>query len=306
MNGKKSAREILRFASRSGQIEFHSVNQSSRDSFRSAGPAPGVKSITALRRGLDVLWSIQQSSAVTLADLHRQTSLSKATLLRILRTLQEAGWIERNEIENRYVPAASAGESGLAVEWRARLSALATQPREQLQRRVPWPIDLAVLDGLAMLILDTHRPMNGLAVNYRVLGFRPRLLLSSLGRCYLAFCPDAERRRLLEALARSPYEVDRAALKSHGARDWAARYRAQGYASRDPSPTSLDSPERFGAISVPIQVDDTVVGCISCAWLPAVATEQDVVTRHLADLKAAAQAIRNRLVAAKFPPVPPR
>lgn len=281
------------------------MNQSRRDAFRSSGPAPGVKSITALRRGLDVLWSVQQSSAATLADLHRQTSLSKATLLRILKTLQEAGWIERNEVENRYVPTASAGESGLAVEWRARMSSLATQPREQLQRVVPWPIDLAVRDGLAMLILDTHRPINGLAVNYRVLGFRPRLLLSSLGRCYLAFCPETERRRLLASLARSPYEVDRAALKSHGSQDWAARYRAQGYASRDPSPTSLDSPERFGAISVPIQLEGVVVGCISCAWLPAVATEQDIVKRHLLDLKAAALAVQNRLAAAKFPPVPP-
>jgi IclR family mhp operon transcriptional activator len=49
-----------------------------------------------------------------------------------------------------------------------------------------------------------------------------------------------------------------------------------------------------------------VVVCVSCAWLPAVASEQDIVTRSLEDLKAAAQAIRNRQVAAKFPPVPPR
>jgi IclR family mhp operon transcriptional activator len=47
------------------------------------------------------------------------------------------------------------------------------------------------------------------------------------------------------------------------------------------------------------------VGCISCAWLPAVATEQEIVKRHLGDLKAAAQAVQNRLAAAKFPAVPP-
>jgi IclR family transcriptional regulator, mhp operon transcriptional activator len=49
-----------------------------------------------------------------------------------------------------------------------------------------------------------------------------------------------------------------------------------------------------------------VVGCISCAWLPAVATEQEIVKRHLRDLKAAAVAVQNRLTAANFPPVPPR
>jgi IclR family mhp operon transcriptional activator len=275
-----------------------------RDAFRSTAAPSGVKAITALRRGLDVLWSIQRSSAATLAELHRQTGLSKATLLRILRTLQEGGWIERHVVENRYVPAASAGESGVAVEWRARLTRLAAQPREQVQKRVPWPIDLAVLDGLAMLILDTDRPINGLAVNYRVLGFRPRLLLSSLGRCYLSFCAEAERRRLLQALARSPYDVDRAALKAQRDRDWTVRYRAQGYASRDPSPTSLDSPERFGAISVPVMRDGSVVACLSCAWLPAVATEADIVQRHLGHLRATAQAIQDRLAAARFPVMP--
>ncbi|WP_240531374.1 helix-turn-helix domain-containing protein [Variovorax boronicumulans] len=151
--------------------------------------AHSVKSIDALRRGLDVMLAIQRSSAVTLQELHRQTGLSKATLLRILKTLQQAGWVERNELEKRYVPTSATGQSGAAAAWRTRLTALAASPRATLQRLVPWPIDLGVRDGTAMLILDTDRPRNGLAVNYRALGFRPPMLLSSLGRCYLAFCP---------------------------------------------------------------------------------------------------------------------
>lgn len=260
----------------------------------------GVKSITALRRGLDVLLAVEHSSAVTLAELHRQTSLSKATLLRILRTLQEGGWVERNELDGRYVPTPAPGESGRAVEWRAQLSALAAQPRALLQRKVPWPIDLGVRDGRAMLILDAHRPINGLAVNYRVLGFRPSMLMSSLGRCYLAFCPPAEQREILAALARSPYEVDRAALRPDAIRRMAVEARQRGYALRDPSPTGADSPERFGAISVPVHHLQRVVACISCAWLPSVATERDIVNRYLAALQGTALAIEDRLRQAGF------
>jgi len=173
--------------------------------------AHSVKSIDALRRGLDVMLAIQRSSAVTLQELHRQTGLSKATLLRILKTLQQAGWVERNELEKRYVPTSATGQSGAAAAWRTRLTALAASPRATLQRLVPWPIDLGVRDGTAMLILDTDRPRNGLAVNYRALGFRPPMLLSSLGRCYLAFCPEDERREIVAALARSPNDFDRGA-----------------------------------------------------------------------------------------------
>ena len=106
-----------------------------------------VKSIDALRRGLEVLVAIERSAAVSLADLHRQTDIPKATLLRVLRTLQEAGWVERNELEGRYIRTSSPGESGQLAEWRARLSSLAAPPREWLQKRVPWPADLAVRDG---------------------------------------------------------------------------------------------------------------------------------------------------------------
>jgi hypothetical protein len=71
--------------------------------------ASGVKSIDALRRGLEVLHAVAQSSAVTLSELHRQTGIAKATLSRILKTLREAGWIERHPLEARYVPAAAQG-----------------------------------------------------------------------------------------------------------------------------------------------------------------------------------------------------
>jgi len=271
-------------------------------SSRKSQGAQGVKSINALRRGLDVLFAIERSSAATLAELHRQTSLPKATLLRILKTLQQGGWIERDEMEGRYVPTPAAGESGPAVEWRAQLSALAAPPRATLQRRVPWPTDLGVRDGTAMLILDAHRPINGLAVNYRVLGFRPPMLLSSLGRCYLAFCPDGERKEILAALARSPYEIDRVARRPDSIRRMVAHAREQGYAMRDPTPTRLDSPDRFGAISVPVRRNATVVACISCAWLPSVTTEREIVAAHLADLQAAARSIEDKLGLAGFEP----
>lgn len=261
---------------------------------------PGVKSINALRRGLDVLFAIERSSAATLAELHRQTSVPKASLLRILKTLQQTGWVERNALEGRYVPTSAAGESGPVVEWRTQLSALAAPVRATLQRRVPWPTDMAVRDGTAMLILDAHRPGNGLAVNYRVLGFRPPMLMSSLGRCYLSFCPDDERREILTTLARSPYEADRVAQRPDVIRRMVALVRQQAYGVRDPTSTDMDSPDRFGAIAVPVQCENQVVACISCAWLPAITSERDIVAAHLISLQCAARSIEDRLRQAGF------
>ena len=267
--------------------------------------ASGVKSIEALGRGLDVLSAIVRSEAATLAELHRQTAIPKASLLRILKTLQERGWIERNELEGRYVPTSSPGESGAAVEWRARLSSLAAQSRAWLQKRVPWPTDIAVRDGVAMLIQDTFRPVQGLTGNYRVLGFRSNMMVSALGRCYLAFCPDAERAQILKAVARSTSELDRPARQPEAIRRLVARARAQGYASRDPSGSSPESPQRFGAVAVPIRHEDRVVACMSIAWLPAVVSEEHIVNAYMADLQAAARTVEAKLRAAGFDAAPP-
>ena len=254
-----------------------------------------MKTVNALHRGLDVLLAIDNSSAATLTELHRQTGIPKASLQRILKTLREAGWIERNELESRYVRSAAPGASDPQVQWRAQLSSLSAPMRSALQRRIPWPLDIAVRDGTCMWILDAHRPPNGLSVNYRVLGFRPHMLVSSLGRCYLAFCPEGERQSILAALARSRRSFDQLAKESAGLRRLVADARRSGFATREQSATGTDSPEHFGALAVPIFSGDTLVACLSCSWLPGVTHEADVATAHLAGLRSTAEAIGRRL-----------
>lgn len=53
-----------------------------------------VKSIRALDRGLEVIERVRASGGVTLNELFIRTGLPRATLLRILKTLQEREWIQ--------------------------------------------------------------------------------------------------------------------------------------------------------------------------------------------------------------------
>ncbi len=267
---------------------------------------PLMKTVNALVRGLEVLLAIDSSSAATLTELHRQTGIPKASLQRILKTLREAGWIERNELESRYVRSAAPGASDPQVRWRAQVSSLAAPMRSALQRRIPWPLDIAVRDGTCMLILDAHRPSNGLSVNYRVLGFRPHMLVSSLGRCYLAHCPDGERQSILADLARSKRPFDQLAKEPEAVRRLLVEARKLGYATRMQSATGMDSPEHFGALAVPIFSGPHLVACLSCAWLPDVAHETDIAGAYLANLRMTAEAIGRRLHSAGLGAPPER
>jgi IclR family transcriptional regulator, mhp operon transcriptional activator len=265
-----------------------------------------MKTVNALLRGLEVLSAIDSSSAVTLTELHRQTGIPKASLQRILKTLREAGWIERNELESRYVRSAAPGAPDGQLLWRSQVSSLSAPTRSALQRRIPWPLDIAVRDGSSMLILDAHRPSNGLSVNYRVLGFRPHMLVSSLGRCYLAHCPDGERQSILAALARSKRAFDQLAKEPEEVRLLLSDARRMGYATRRQAVTGTDSPENFGALAVPIFSGSNLVACLSCSWLPDVTHESEIANAYLANLGLAAGAIGQRLKAAGIGPPPGR
>ena len=257
-----------------------------------------MKTVNALQRGLEVLVAIDSSSAATLTELYRQTGIPKASLQRILKTLRASGWIERNELESRYVRSAAPGTSDSQLNWRAQVSSLSAPLRSALQRRIPWPLDIAVRDGSCMLILDAHRPSNGLSVNYRVLGFRPHMLISSLGRCYLAHCPDRERQSIISSLARSTRPFDQLAKEPEAIKELIAEGRSLGFATRMQSAIDTDSPENFGALALPIFSGDKLVACLSCSWLPGVTPEAEIVNTYLANLRMTAEAIGRRLASA--------
>lgn len=273
--------------------------------------ASGTRSVNALRRGLDVLALIQRSSAISFTELREETGLPKATLARLLKTLVESGWVKRHAREGeghgRYVCETSPSLAPRLRGERERLATVAQPVRARLQREIPWPIDLGVREGTSMVIVDAPGSVVlALAANYRLLGFRPPMLRSSLGRCYLAFCPPQEREELLLRLSHSTDELDRAALRGGGIERMVKEVQARGHALRDPSHTALDSPERYGALAVPVFCGERLVACLSVSWLLQVTSTTEMVRLHLARLQTAARLIGRRLVADLSDAPPPR
>ncbi len=245
----------------------------------------GAKPIESLYRGLEVVRAIEAASAATFTELQQETGLPKASLTRILKTLQLAQWVHRNEVSGRYSIQHQARIPANRSFLLTRASELAAGPREALLARVPWPTDLGVRDGNAMLSLDGPYAGNSFSANFRVLGSRPSMLRSSLGRCYLAFCPDDERENIVNGLMRSRDPADLAGIQPAELKRLVSQVRAQGYATRDARHTSADSPERFGALAVPLHMGERVAGALCIVWMPALASEAQIVRDHLQDLQ---------------------
>ena len=258
-----------------------------------------VKSIRALERGLTVLRHLDESGGSSLHELHVVTGLSKATLLRILKTLEEQAWVHCAMGEQLYRLGTNVRAVGSRLGREQEIAELATPILERLCSRIAWPSDIAIFNGSTMEIMETTRSKSPFLVNREVMRIRPRMLWSALGRVYLAYCPDAERDAILASLRRASHHDDRAAQNRAWVTRLLAETRAQGYGTREPgywvNPVDLDFD--MTAIAVPVMVGAQVVACININWIADALPLEEGVRSYLQPLNAAAGDLARRLSA---------
>jgi IclR family mhp operon transcriptional activator len=262
----------------------------------------GVKTIRALARGIEVLQMVQASGGMSLNDIHRETGLAKATLLRILLTLQEQGLIWQRIIDKAYLASYSLRENVRHLDDVAHLVEVSSPVLAEMTRRIDWPSILAVPRLDHMEVIETNSPRSYFHhIPLGPIGFQVNMLMSASGRAYLAFCPESERAAILTRLSHSTRAGNAVAKNTAWVDKVLAETRALGYGIRDPRfGGDFDLPRRQrddgrDSIAVPILVEGRVFGVINLTWIQKVATTRQIVEAHLPALQQAATEISRRL-----------
>jgi IclR family mhp operon transcriptional activator len=265
--------------------------------------ATRIKTIRALERGLDVLQVLQASAAMDLHDLHQATALPKATLMRILRTLNDRGLVWQRIADGAYLLSYTLRERAPHLDDEAHLVEVSSPILEALCRRVNWPSILAAPRLDYMEVIETNSPRSYLAhIPLGPIGFRINMLRSATGRAYLAFCSESERQAVLARLRASPHPGDAGARNSAWVARVLAETRRRGFAARDPSfgghfdKSRREVDDGRNSIAVPIIVDARVIGSINMTWTVKAGSIAEVGARHVADLKRAASDIAARML----------
>ncbi|MFT3802581.1 MAG: helix-turn-helix domain-containing protein [Burkholderiaceae bacterium] len=163
--------------------------------------------VNALLRGLLVLEAVNTHGPAGLSQLWRHTGLPKATTLRLLESLRQAGYLSFDADMQTYRVSLRALALSNNVSLEGQLLEIARPIMTRLRERLGWPSDLAVFQHDKMVIVDTNRKPGMLSTN-RSIGSRIPLMASATGRAYLAHVPSDERERLLNvaALSNDPFE----------------------------------------------------------------------------------------------------
>ncbi len=260
------------------------------------------ETMRTLERGLAVLDALDDHDSLTLQALHDMTGLPKATLLRVLATLEKTGHARRRIADRSWRRTALRSPSP-ASPVQDRLIDIGGEELDDMCARLAWPSDLAVYHDGAMEILETTRRKSPYVMNRLAIGFRVPVLLSGLGRAWLAFCPDEERDEIVRVLTASNYAFDRTAQDPGHIAALVSETRAKGYGIRADGYSvrraTLD--DKTNGIAVPIMLQGRIVACINLVWVLTAFDEAAFVERYFAELRGAADTIAQRLDSQLFP-----
>ncbi len=249
------------------------------------------ETMRGLERGLSVLRVLERGNELALRDLHRETQLPKPTLLRILATLEEGGYVRRRIGDGSWRCAARRPETPQSILHDLLLD-VGGRVLNDLCERIAWPSDLAVYHRGMMHILETTRRKTPYAVNMTGIGYRVPMLQTGLGRAWLAYSSEGEREQILAELRRSASPFDRAAREPETVKAVLEETRNKGYGTRAAGFTlRADGEDKTNGVAVPVLMRQRVIACISLVWTISRLNEQTVVKRYLAKVQAAASRI---------------
>lgn len=238
-------------------------------------------SVRSLERGLRVIRALGRAGgAHTLADVGRATELSRATVRRILFTLEDLGYVRR--IDDRFLLTPRTLDLGYAYFAASGLSGLAPSVLEALIVRLDEASSVAVLDGTEIVYVARVPARHVMAVTIG-LGSRFPAYRTALGRALLSETPEGQVAALWAASDhRNP--TPRTVQTLDEFRSALAAARSLGYALVE---EELDAGLR--SIAVPIRDRDrTIVAAVNVSTHVSRTSVEVLRRRFLPELQRAA------------------
>lgn len=242
-----------------------------------------------LLRGLSLLEALNRRAVGSVEELAQDTSLPKSTVVRLLATLAEAGYVQRLPRRGGY----SLAERVLGLSWGFRSEDAVVEAARPFiaafTAEHKWPISLATLAVDVMRVRATTLQDSPFAIDRERINRRVPMLGSALGRAYLAYCSAAERQSIAALLQASQRPIDQPAADPRYLAALVRSVRRAGYAVTPP--IALDS---IMGLAVPVCRGTRVYACLTLRIPAKAMTEAEAAARYVAPLQETARAIVDR------------
>jgi IclR family pca regulon transcriptional regulator len=242
--------------------------------------------VEALARGIEVIRSFDRLHLKqTISQISERTLLARPTVLRLLITLEELGYVRSQD--NHYSLTPKVVDLGMAYVSSLGLYGAAKFHMENLSKEVDQSVSLAELDGSDIVYTGRVEVPKIVSVGVTV-GARLPSASTALGRVLLAAIPDAELHNVLSTPSMSMY-APRTRFTAEQIRPRLHTVREQGWAESDE-----DLQYGVQAIAAPLRdTEGRVIAAIGIGTHTSEVGKEIVRERYLPLLLETARSIEN-------------
>jgi IclR family mhp operon transcriptional activator len=233
--------------------------------------------IEPVRRSFAILEALSRRPHGTIAVLAEETGMPRPTVARMLNGLVELGYVTKVSRLIGYRLTDRVLGLAQGIRFIDHLVDVAAPHMQRFTRKHGWPLYLGSISHGAITIRYSTAAESPLSFERTALQRRSPILSGALGRAWLAFSAEEERRTILRDLG-VRYDARLGAAF--------ARIRRDGHAFAVP-----ERSQRLQGIAVAICRNDRVMGCISMRFVRSAMSEGEAGARFGAPLNALARAI---------------
>lgn len=259
---------------------------------------PSFKPVEAVARALNVLRVVNEEKQATVASIHKQTGLDKATIVRMLETLSHEGYVSKDPERSVYSVTGRTLLLSQGYDKSRWTASIADATLARFRNAIGWPSDIALFDVDAMVVVQTSRGSGPLSFN-RQPGFRSPMLVTSIGLTYLAFCDDHERHRIIENLAATEGDWNQLAREPERLEELLEHVRSDGFAVMSDEYSHTVFASKVWAIGVPVIHEGTLFATMNVMLLKNAVSLADARRNLLGPLKETAAEIARDLADAQ-------
>ncbi|NBA96409.1 IclR family transcriptional regulator [Pseudomonas sp. R5(2019)] len=241
----------------------------------------GAGTVRSVERALAIVELLGEHDDLGLEELHYLTGLPKATVSRLLHTLQEQGWLYRSPTDRRYQLCARRlfGDAGKRL--RRGLVEHSAPFLCDLSERTGLVADLSYFDGNDLFVVESCIPQvlrKRYPLNRMIVGQSASLFHSAMGKACLGELGEDDMERLAQRHKVAVDALQQAHRQTH----------SQGFGERTEGvweyPVKL--PFLIRAVALPVYAGERLVGSIALHWPSDQGCVEQVQRQHMGALAA--------------------
>ncbi len=152
----------------------------------------------AVERALDILYCFRPNQpTLTLTEISERVGMSKSTVYRLLATLEQKRFVQREEWNGTYRLGLALAELGFSVLHDNDLYRRAEPYLQRLSAEYRENVDLAVLDGADVIYIQIIESPQRVKIAAAP-GQRLPAFATATGKAFMAFLPQAQLREILK------------------------------------------------------------------------------------------------------------